>query len=152
MRVWGHALGCEPALVIHGRTSVLCKSVSCQGWESGITALDGKVDREVQRFLSALSLTLLPWVSVYIKFICWHVFRSPVAAGSTFSSKHKKVHFVGGLMLLLVYLQVTRALIVDRISSHLTCEKGHVLFGLGHSSFCMCMLNHFSCVRFFSTL
>ena len=36
---------------------------------------------------------------------------------------------------------------MDRISSHLTCEKGHVLFGLGHSSFCMCVLNHFSCKR-----
>ena len=120
---------------------------SMQGWESRITALDGKVGREVQRFLSsALSLTLLPWVSVYMKFLCWPIFRSPVAAGSTFSSKYKKVHFVGGLILFTCLPPSDHSTDMDRISSHLTCEKGHVLFGLGHSSFCTCVKNHFSCI------
>lgn len=128
------------ALLTHRRNAVQCKRISCQGWESGIAALNGQVDGEAQMFLLALNLMLLPWASRYVDLLhvpCWWWL-------SFFLRHTKYILWEDWYCLFVILLYDLTYLQVTRVRVHLTCEKGHVLFGLEHSSIYILVVGHFA--------
>ena len=149
--VWGHTLGGEglasPSHSWKNFSSMQEDQLPgvrvrdcCTGWEVG----QGGSDVSFSSNPNANTLGLSVYWFVDPSLYCLNPQQVPCWWWLYIFLRTQKVHFVGRLMLFICLSPSDQGTDVDRVSTHLTCEKGHVLFGLGHSSFYILAMGHFA--------